>query len=128
MEQIQVLLSVVIEVVIVLAPEVLGTPLIEQISVLLVFVATRLDALCTTPMNELVVFLPEPAELLIPKCLFSCFSSSILILTLLSSLEVLTVEVLKLQLPLSSLSEVCISKILELNGLSVSCLVFSYSS
>ena len=72
LEQIQVLLSVVIEVVAVLAPEVLGTALIEQI-VLLVFVATRLDALCTTPMKELVVFLPEPAELLIPKCLFSCF-------------------------------------------------------
>ena len=118
----------VIVVVVVLAPEVLGTALKESIAVLVVFVAPRLDALCTTPMKELVAFLPVPAELLIPKCLFSYFSSSISILTLLSSLEVLTLEVLKLQLPLSSLSDVCKSKILELNGLSVSHLMFSYSS
>ena len=118
----------VIVVVVVLSPEVLGTALKEPIAVLVVFVAPRLDALCTTPMKELVAFLPAPAELLIPKSLFSCFSSSISILTLSSSLEVLKLEVLKLQLPLSSLSDVCKSKILELNGLSVSHLMFLYSS
>ena len=57
----------VVVVVVVLAPEVLGTPLKEQISVLVVFVAPRLDALHTTPMKELVAFLPVPAKLLIPK-------------------------------------------------------------
>ena len=112
---------------IVLAPEVLGTALKEPIAVLVVFVAPRLDALHTTPMKELVAFLPVPAELLIPKCLFSCFSSYLSILTLSSSLEVLKLELLKLQLPLSSLPDVCKSKILELNSLSVSRLMFSYS-
>ena len=117
----------VIVVLVVLDPEVLGTALKEPIAVMVVFVAPRLDALRTTPMKELVAFLPVPAELLIPKCLFSCFSSSISS-TLSSSLEVLTLEVLKLQLPLSLLSDVCKSKILELNGLSVSHIMFSYSS